>query len=998
MKKLVFLLLLSLPVLHVWAQNKTITGRVTDEEGKAVPNASVMIKEAQTGTAADENGNFSITADRRARTLVISYTGKITEEIGIGNKTIINVTLRNEDKALQEVVVVAYGAQNKKKITGAISKVDGAEFENRPFSSVDQMLQGKVPGLFSTATSGQPGSAQNILIRGVGSITASSAPLYVVDGIPINSGDFSRLAPAGSTNTLAGINPNDIESVSVLKDAASASVYGSRAANGVILITTKKGKAGKSKIKVDSELGFGSVAYLSDEIKPLNRQEYFDLTREGLVNAGATQAQIDNILNGLGFTNTFNEDWLANVTRQGNTQNINVSLSGGDAKTTFYTSGGYFKQKSVVIGSDFSRYSGNLNLKHKASDKFSVGMNLTGSFSKQLSPFNAGAFRNPVLAGFFLRPSQNPYNTDGSLNYSLATFNQVYNPLAVVQYDREALNTTKALATATGEYNIIKDLKFTSKFGLDYLVIEEETYRNPFFGDSRTIGGQVSNFTTRVGNWVWTNTLDYHHDLLNKDIGVDVKLGYEAQKTKQYNVSATGNGLPQTTVLNLPAPSTPVTATGARTDFSFESMFSVLQLNYRNRYSLSGSLRRDGSSRFGINNRYGVFWSAGGAWNIEQEKFMQRISFINALKLRASYGVNGNATIGNYDWRATYAFGGNNYNQQPGSGPNNVGNPDLTWELNKPFNVGMDIAALKNRLNVTVDYYIRKTSDLLLDDPLSGTSGFTSIRANVGEMENKGWEFLVSGTLLKKKDFQWDMSANLTMNRNKITKLRNNADILALPFIRRVGEDVQAIFTRIWAGVDPANGNPLWYTDGTKSATTSNIANVQRAIIGSAAPKGFGSFSNTFSFKGFSLDAQFNYVYGNLLNDNWAFIMRSDGAFPQLNKIRKQLDRWQKPGDVAENPKYIYNNTNNSNAVSSRDFYKGDYIRLRDLTLSYQLPGSVLRRIRMDNATLYVRGSNLWTKAFDKELTFDPEQPTNGTNNLGVLIQRTVSVGLTLGL
>jgi TonB-dependent starch-binding outer membrane protein SusC len=377
---------------------------------------------------------------------------------------------------------------------------------------------------------------------------------------------------------------------------------------------------------------------------------------------------------------------------------------------------------------------------------------------------------------------------------------------------------------------------------------------------------------------------------------------------------------------------------------------------------------------------------------------MKSVNFINALKLRTSYGVNGNATIGNYDWRATYAFGGNNYNQQPGSGPNNVGNPDLTWELNKPFNVGVEATLLKSRLNFTVDYYIRKTSDLLLDDPLSGTSGFTSIRANVGEMENKGWEITVGGTALKKKDFQWDMSFNLTMNRNKVTKLRNNADILALPFIRRVGEDVQAIFTRLWAGVDPANGNPLWYTDGTKTATTSNLGSVQRAIFGSAAPKGFGSFSNTFSYKGFSLDAQFNYVYGNLLNDNWAFIMRSDGAFPQLNKIRKQLNRWQKPGDVAENPKYIYNNTNNSNAVSSRDFYKGDYIRLRDLTLSYQMPSKLMNRIKMENATFYVRGSNLWTKAFDKELTFDPEQPTNGTNNLGILIQRTISIGLTLGL
>ncbi len=1006
MKKLLLVLFFFMQAALLVAQNKTITGRVTDDNGKPIAEVTVTVKETLEAVTTNEAGVFSIAVSGNARTLIFSYIGKASEEVSIGNRTAINTVLKSEEKALAEVVVVGYGSQSKKRITGAVAKIGGEEFENKPFTSVDQMLQGKVPGLFSTASSGQPGSAQNVLIRGVGSITAGSAPLYVVDGIPINTGDFSRLAPAGSTNTLAGINPNDIESVSVLKDAASASIYGSRAANGVIVITTKKGKAGKSKIRVDSELGFGSVAFLSDEIKPLNRQEYFDLTREGLVNAGATQSQIDATLNSLGFNNTANEDWLDNVTRQGTTQNINVSFSGGDAKTTFYTSGGYFNQKAVIIGSDFKRYSGNINIKHKANDKLSLGVNLNGSFSKQLSPFNAGAFRNPVLSGFFLRPSQNAYNTDGTANNSPATFNQVYNPIGILEVDREALNTVKTVSSFTGEYNLLRNLKFTSKFGVDYLLIEEDTYRNPFFGDARTLGGQVSNFSTRVSNWIWTNTMDYHHDLLNKDIGIDVKVGYEAQKTKQYNISARGNGLPQTTALPLPAPATPTIATATRSDFSFESVFSVLQLNYKSKYSLSGSIRRDGSSRFGSNNRYGTFWSVGGAWNLEQEDFMKNIGFVNALKLRASYGVNGNASIGNYDWRGTYSFA-SNYNLQSGSGPTIdgttllpiPGNTDLTWELNKPFDVGIDASFLKNRLSLTADYYVRTTSDLLLDDPLSGTSGYVSRRANIGEMENSGWEFSINGSPVKTKEFQWDMAFNITFNRNKVTKLRNNQDILALPFIRRVGEDVQSIFTRLWAGVDPANGNPLWYVDGTKSATTSVLGNVQRAIIGSAAPKGFGSFNNTFSYKGFSLDAQFNYVYGNLLNDNWAFIMRSDGAFPQLNKIRKQLARWQKPGDVAENPKYVYNNANNSNAVSSRDFYKGDYIRLRDLTLSYQVPKALLTKLKMDNATFYVRGTNLWTKAFDKELTFDPEQPANnGTNNLGVLIQRTISIGVTLGL
>lgn len=348
------------------------------------------------------------------------------------------------------------------------------------------MLQGKVAGLQSTSPTGQPGGIQQVRIRGIGSITAGAAPLYVVDGIPINSGDVSRLN--NTSNALAGINPNDIESISVLKDAASASIYGSRAANGVILITTKKGKAGKSKIRVDSEFGFGNTAYINELAKPLNRDQYFTLTREGLVNAGATQAQIDATLNTLGFNNTANEDWVGNVTRQGTTQNINVSLSGGDSKTTFYTSAGFFDQKAVMISSDFRRYSGSFNLRHKASDKLTVGINATGSYIHQNSPAQSSGFRNPVAAAYWLRPSQNAYNADGSLNISNTIFNQLYNPLAIAEYDRIQLNNVKLLTNFTGEYQFYKDLKYTTKFGIDFINIEEERYDNPFFGDSRTVG------------------------------------------------------------------------------------------------------------------------------------------------------------------------------------------------------------------------------------------------------------------------------------------------------------------------------------------------------------------------------------------------------------------------------------------------------------------------------------------------------------------------------
>jgi TonB-linked SusC/RagA family outer membrane protein len=999
MKKLLLSLACLFFVVTLFAQ-RSISGKVTDDKGLPLANVSVAVKGTSTGTATKEDGTYTLTVPANARTLVFTSVDMTPKEATIGTSASISVTMTTVEKSLGEVVVVAYGTQNVKKITGAVSKVSGAELENKPFSSFDQMLQGKVPGLLSTAPTGQPGGLQQIRIRGIGSITAGATPLYVVDGVPINTGDFSRLS--ATSNALAGINPNDIESVSVLKDAASASIYGSRAGNGVILINTKKGRAGKSKVKIDSEFGFGNTAYLNDLSRPLNRAEYFDLTREGLVNAGSTS--VDATLNTLGYSNTYDEDWVNLVTRQGSTINTTASVSGGDSKTTFYMSAGYFDQKAVVVKSDFKRYSATFNIKHKAGQRLTVGLNATGSYSKQNTPSGSSAFRNPVIDAYLLRPSQNAYNTDGTVNFSTTTFNQLYNPLAIAQYDRQLLNNIKVLANFNGEYQFYKDLKFTTKLGIDYINIEEERYDNPFFGDSRTVGGRIYNYDTRVANLLASNLLNYRHDFFGAgELSLDLSAGYEAQKSKQYNITARGEGVPSTTAITLPVPSAPSVASGAKTDYSFVSLLSMAQLSYKNKYTLSGSVRRDGSSRFGSNHKYGTFWSVGGAWNVEQESFMEKISFINALKIRGSYGVNGNADIGNYTWQGTYIFNAN-YNQLPGSAPNNVDNPELTWEENKPLDIGIDITFFKSRITINADYYIRKTDNLILNDPLSLTSGFynpttatAGVNANVGSMENKGWEFQLDATPVRTKDFNWNVSFNIALNKNKITALRNNADILALPFLRRVGQDFQTIYTRLWAGVDPANGNPLWYVDDTKKQTTNNVTTVGRGIIGSASPKGFGSFSTTLTYKGFSLDAQFNYQYGNIVYDQWGFLSWSDGFNPALNKIKKQLDRWQKPGDITDIPKYVYGGAMNSNAESSRWYYKGDYVRLRDITLSYTVPKKITDRIKMDNVRFSVRGSNLWTKAFDKNITFDPEQPINGANDLQVLIQRTISFGLSVG-
>jgi TonB-linked SusC/RagA family outer membrane protein len=610
-----------------------------------------------------------------------------------------------------------------------------------------------------------------------------------------------------------------------------------------------------------------------------------------------------------------------------------------------------------------------------------------------------------VIDGYLLRPSQNAYNADGTVNINPATFNQLYNPVAIAQYDHVYLNNTKVLTNGTLEYQIYKDLKFSTRFAVDYFDIEEQLYYNPFFGDARTTGGRESNFNTRVSSWISTNQLNYHHDFLNsKDLGVDFFAAYEGQKSRQLNISATGTSLPATTAIPLPVPSAPTTASAGKTEFSFTSILSQIQLAYQTRYSISGSYRRDGSSRFGTDFKYGDFWSVGGAWNVDQESFMHNIEFVSVLKLRGSYGKVGNAEIGNYPWQGTNTFS-SPYNQLPGSAPSQIQNDQLTWEVNKPLDIGLDVSVLKNRISVSADYYNRNSSSLILAQPLSltsgfynGTTGLATVNANIGTMTNKGWEFGVNVIPVRTKNVTWSLDFNIAINKNEVTALaNNNADILSLPYIRRVGEDFQSIYTRLWAGVDPATGSPLWYVDGTKKQTTTNVTTVQRGIIGSASPKGFGSFASVLSYKGFSLDAQFNYQYGNLVYDQWGFLTWSDGYNPSLNRIRKQLDRWQKPGDITDVPKYVYGGALNSNAESYRWYYKGDFIRLRDLTLSYVVPKKVTDMAKMESARFYIRGTNLWTKAFDKNITFDPEQSVNGANDLQILIQRTISIGVTLG-
>ncbi len=996
------LLLLGLGCLFIFGQllaqqSRTVTGKVTDDKGSPIQNASVTIKGSAIGTTTDATGGFRLSIPESAKVLVISSVGMAPQELTIGSKTDFNVSLQTTEQALQEVVVVAYGTTKKSDLTGSVTQVKAPDIENKPFSSVDKVLQGQVAGLQSVAASGQPGAAQAILIRGVSSITASTAPLWVVDGVPVNTGDASRLQT--TANLLSTLNPNDIESISVLKDAASQSIYGSRAANGVIVVTTKKGKAGKTRLRFDTEVGMSDIAYENERYRPLNAEEYFTIAREGLINlnGGTPPANLATTLAGRGFGNGVDYNWLEGTTRRGTQQQYNISLDGGNERTTFYISAGHFIQQGTTINSELKRTNGNIRLQHKANDRININFNLNGGYVGQRAPLNGGAFGNPVLSSYFLLPSRKPYLADGS--YDLGNnFGGLHNTVALADIDKRFLRETSLRGSITGEYRILNNLRFRTAYGADYNVLEEDQYNNPLHGDGLASNGRAFAYYTRLYNWVWTNTLDFNQNLLSGDeLGLNAQIGYEAQKSNTYSTSLQSQDFPPTLLLTYPsAGARPTTATATISQYSFTAAFASANLNYQNRYVISGSFRRDGSSRFGDKTKYGNFWSVGFSWNVDREAFMQDVDWISQLKLRTSYGVNGNGGIGNYDWLPLYGFG-NNYNQQPGSAPSNVGDSSLTWELNKPFNVGLDLSIFNSRLNISADYYVMKSTDLLLNVPVSRTSGFSTATRNIGEMENRGIEITLNASPVQTRNFHWVVDFNFAHNKNKVTSLPGGNDIADGSFIIRQGVAYRTFFLRQYAGVDPANGDPLWYTDSSRKTTTNTYpAAGTRVLGGNALPKYFGALTNTFTFKGFTFEAQLYYNFGNYVYDTWGGYYLGSGFGATFQKVSRVLTRWQKPGDVTDIPKYIENGNRNFQSASTFWYNQGDFIRLRNIQLGYNLPKSLISRAKMSSAFFYVRGTNLFTWVKDENLPFDPEQGTGSATNLNVFIPKTVTVGLNL--
>jgi len=976
MKKLFLLIVLFVFVsgYTILAQTKVITGTVTSSvqgEG-AIPGVSIVVPGTTIGVYSDISGKFTLSVPQNAKTLVFTFVGMKTQEIVIGTQTTLTVVMEPDILNLDEVIVVAYGTQKREAKTGSVGVVTNDRIQNIPETSVDKMLSGKIAGVQVTSTSGQPGSNSQIRIRGISSILAGTEPLYVIDGIAVMSGDQSYFTNTG--NALASLNPNDIEAITILKDAAASSIYGSRAANGVILITTKSGKTGATKVNFRSSYGFEQLAN-DRNYRPLNGNEFLTLTRQSVINAGGNPD--DNSVGNkkyyfpLSLRDSTQTNWLDAVTRTGSIYNAELSVEGGNEKTTNFFSINYEKHEGIVYGSDFEKMAFRSNIDQKISEKLKLGTRLTGAHTVANDvPMQSMYYANPLFAAMMIQPFRKVQNADGTYNLDIAE-NANTNPVATAKYDTQWEKQYKLNGNVYLEWNIIKDLAAKTTNSIEVTDGEGNRYWNPLANFGTTLG-TLQTSRTKYLQLTTSNTLTY-----NKIIGshsLSVIGGQEATSYKYNEYYIYSPDIDP----NIPFPNS---ATSLNDDADYNesaytmlSFFGVANYNYKSKYFLQASLRSDGSSRFGEKNRWGTFWSVGASWNIHNESFMTDYKFINLLKLRASYGLSGNFDIGNYDQYGLYS--NVQYDGLSGMTPSQPANPNLGWENNAEYNLGLDYAFL-DRFTGSFDVYSRKTLDMLLNYPLSRTSGFTSIRTNIGSVKNSGFEFMIDANIIENKKFQWSVGFNIAHNNSEILNLGKDNQFIPdnNRLVHKVGEHLYSFYLYDYAGVNPANGDAMWRD--VNGNLTNKYADANRIIAGSPEPKYTGGVNTKVTYAGLTLDVNLEYKTGNLVSIEENRYANSDGYSWGNNSANTQLDYWMQPGDIARNPKPIANNSTNSSGYrSTRWLFDGSYLRIKNVTLSYMIPKTILNKLGLQGLKVYASAVNLYT--FNKVDYYDPERGVDG--------------------
>jgi TonB-linked SusC/RagA family outer membrane protein len=978
-----------------------VEGTVFDEAtGSPLPGVTIQVKGTGEGTITSSDGSYSINVAGQDAVLVFSFVGYSKQEIPVGSQTTINVRLSESLEALEEVMVVAYGVTKKASFTGSASTVDAEKIGNLPVTSFEKALVGNVAGVQVSNLTGQPGSGTEIRIRGIGSFSASNEPLYVVDGVPVLSGSINNDAgglPTG--NVLSSIPPGDIESITVLKDAAAASLYGSRAANGVILINTKQGRKGVTKYNAKAVYGISDFAV--DNYKTVSGEDFLMLHREAMENLVASGNagagfDVDAMMESLGWVEPEEgfTDWYEYLFRKAQSENVELSATGGTDKTQFFVSGNYLNQEGVAYKSGLTRYSFRTNLTHELSKMFSVGINVLNSYSDQDIVDGGTRYFAPfynVSRNCF--PTEGPYLADGSYRPELQS--GYYNLVRERDLNETSAKLFRSMNTAYLEFRPVDFLTFRSTNNVDWMNNDETRYASPLSRSGEDEQGYVRLTNRKRITYTSSNLLTF--DKTFNDIhNVNVIAAFEAEKRNAIRYDTEGNGLPNETIRSIGATANPVYTYGYDEGSGLLSLLSRVNYNLRNRYYVSASFRRDGSSKLGVDERWANFWSASGAWRLSSEDFMSGLSAVDDLKLRVSYGTNGTLPPGYYDHLALYSYL-DTYDGQVAATESSMSNPKLTWEKNANFNVGLDLTVWRN-FSATIEYFNRYTTDLLMNLPLAPSVGATSTWVNVGEMKNNGVEFELNTTNISTNDFTWTSFLTLTSIDNRIVKLNNKEDIIDDVYIRREGEPYNSFWLRPWAGVNPANGVPQWYLvdeDGTISdEVTGDVGLSDRTLVGNADPDFYGSLGNNLSYKGFNLSFLFTFSYGGKIFYSSGYKSWNDGEYVKYAIPVGQLDRWQKPGDIAAHPQRIWGGNNASATESSRFLIDNDYVRLKDITLSYTLSDAFLTRANINNIRVYVQAVNYLT--WGSQDLCDPEQLANGMTNFEIPNTKTLSFGLEL--
>lgn len=1022
-------------------QTRQITGVVTSaQDNSPLPGANISVKGTTIGTITTVDGSFSIQVPENATTLVASFVGMKTMEIEIGNQNQFEIALQPDLLGIEEVMVVAYGTARKYSFTGSASNVSSDVLENKPVSDIAKALQGSASGLQVTTASGQPGSQTSVRIRGYGSAEASSTPLYVIDGVAIETGNYSEVTDEDNFGTtsdiLSTLNPNDIESITILKDASAASLYGSRAANGVIIVTTKQGHSGKTRFNAFAQQGISDRSVIPYDM--MSAAEYYKFLwnnlRNSRIEAGATPeeaaAYADTEAPSYAGRNPYdidspfdldgnlkpeanqiiNTDWQDEVFRTGVTREYGLSADGGNEMTSFYLSGGYFDQEGIVIGSDFKRYSGKVNVQNKATDFLTIGMNNSLSYTVQNTPLGSGQAASPNLFAYWV-PGTNPlYDVDENGDYILVGgekqynwYNPVmldFNPVALAEMNILKSTTARAISSLFGELVLFKDLTLKSILSIDYFTIEDIRFDNMEHGNGAVVGGRGDFFDHTSKMYTTTNTLVYDK-LLGGSHHINILLGQEALKTSYRQMNAHGTSYPFGGIYELIASSTPVTASSYTSEYSMMSYFSRFNYDYSDKYYLSLSFRRDGSSRFGADTRFGDFYSAGATWRITEEDFIPQTAWLNNLKLRASYGTSGNHEIGNYQAKGLFSYG-YNYAGRPGMAQTQLANPLLTWEKNANMDVAVEFG-LFNTLTGSINYYQRASDGLLLLEPLSYSTGFEGVVRNTGELMNSGVELEFQNINVQTSSITWTTSLNVTTNKNEWTSLPQE-EILNGSKLWKVGTGLYEYYIEEWAGVDPATGEAMWYKDVLDSegeptgerTLTKNYSEADRYMQGPANPKFFGGFANMFNYKGLELNFSLYFSYGGQILDYDLMDVLNDGARPEINLTKEALNAWQEPGDITTVPKYIIQNGSNSNARSTRFLHDASFLRVKNIMIAYDLPSSIVSRVSMQNIRVFAQAENYFTLARYKNR--DPETRLSGNPDWDIPLIKTVTVGIKLGL